>query len=325
MKKYFVIIFLISILFSSCTEQRNMPVSIGKINSVIVVVRDGVSETKAAKTLDSILVQEIYGMPQSEQLFDVSYVTEGNLNDLLKKNRNIIYLIISDTVKKEGIFKSEDVFAAPQTILFIRSSHPDSAQKLIQKSEKVILQALTNTEFRRIYEIMTKSPAIDLKKKISQNYGIDLQLINLFFEAKSTNDFMWLRLETNNYSQALILMKEPFNKENQFNPTHIRSWIDNNLKLQIPGQFEGTYMKIDDSVIKVKVDRVIINDIERIVFSGLWGVEGDFMGGPFRSHTFISKDKSSLITVYAYVYYQNEPKRNLMMDLEAILHSIKYN
>lgn len=325
MKKYSVIIFLISILFISCTEQSKMPVSIGNINSVIVVVRDGVSKTQAAKTLDSILTQEIYGMPQSEQLFDVLYVTEGNLNDLLKKNRNIIYLIISDTVKKEGIFKSEDVFAAPQTILFIRSSNPDSAQKLIQKSEKVILQALTNTEFRRIYGIMTKSPAIELKKKINQNFGIDLQLINLFFEAKSTNDFMWLRLETNDYSQALIFMKEPYNAENQFNPAHIRSWIDNTLKLQIPGQFEGTYMKIDDSVIKVKVDRVIINDIERIVFSGLWGVEGDFMGGPFRSHTFVSKDKSSLITVYAYVYYPNEPKRDLMMDLEAILHSIKYN
>jgi len=156
-----------------------MPVSIGNINSVIVVVRDGVSKTQAAKTLDSILTQEIYGMPQSEQLFDVSYVTEGNLNDLLKKNRNIIYLIISDTVKKEGIFKSEDVFAAPQTILFIRSSNPDSAQKLIQKSEKVILQALTNTEFRRIYGIMTQISSNRVKEKINQNFGIDL-LTNKF-------------------------------------------------------------------------------------------------------------------------------------------------
>ena len=64
MKKYSVIIFLISILFISCTEQSKMPVSIGNINSVIVVVRDGVSKTQAAKTLDSILTQEIYGMPQ---------------------------------------------------------------------------------------------------------------------------------------------------------------------------------------------------------------------------------------------------------------------
>lgn len=325
MKKYFYLILVISILLISCKEQSKMPVSIGSINSVVVVVRDGISNTPAAQALDSILTQEIYGMPQSEPLFNISFITEGNLNDLLKKNRNIIYLIISDTVKKDGIFKSEDVFASPQTILFIRSSNPDSAKQLILKSEHLIIQTLTNTEYRRIYQIMTKSPAVELKKKINENFGIDLQLINLFFEAKSTNDFMWLRLETNNYSQGLILMKEPLNQENQFNPLHIRSWIDNTLKLHIPGQFEGTYMKIDDSVVKVKVDRVVINDIERIVFTGLWGVEGDFMGGPFRSHTFISKDKSNMITSYAYVYYPNENKRNLMMDLEAILHSIKYN
>ncbi|HHW60100.1 MAG: DUF4837 family protein [Bacteroidales bacterium] len=324
MKKYFFAILLLLLVSLSCKEQANMPVSIGKINSVIVVLRNGVSQTPASKTLDSILTQEIYGMPQSESLFDVAHVTEANLTDLLKKNRNIIYLIISDTVKKDGIFMSEDVFATPQTILFIRSSHPDSAKKLIEKSENLIINTLKNTEYRRIYEIMSKSPAVDIKKKINENFGIDLQLINLFFEAKSTKDFMWLRLETNNYSQGLILMKEPLISENQFNPSHIRPWIDSTLKLHIPGQFEGTYMKIDDSFIKLKIDRVVINDIERIVFTGLWGVQGDFMGGPFRSHTFLSKDKTHLITVYAYVYYPSEEKRNLMMDLEAILYSIKF-
>ena len=92
MKKYFFAILLLLLVSLSCKEQANMPVSIGKINSVIVVLRNGVSQTPASKTLDSILTQEIYGMPQSESLFDVAHVTAVSYTHL--DHQGILQLLV---------------------------------------------------------------------------------------------------------------------------------------------------------------------------------------------------------------------------------------
>ena len=57
---------------------------------------------------------------------------------------------------------------------------------------------------------------------------------------------------------------------------------------------------------------------------GMWKVENDFMGGPFVSYTFADKRTGNLVTMEGYYYEPNQKKRNMVLQLEAILYSLKF-
>ena len=57
---------------------------------------------------------------------------------------------------------------------------------------------------------------------------------------------------------------------------------------------------------------------------GMWKVVNDFMGGPFVSYTFADSRTGCLVTVEGYYYEPNQKKRNQLLQLEAILYSLKF-
>ena len=56
---------------------------------------------------------------------------------------------------------------------------------------------------------------------------------------------------------------------------------------------------------------------------GLWRMKGDFMGGPFVSHTRLDKANQRIITAEIFVYSPDKLKRNLVRMLEASLYTLK--
>ena len=57
---------------------------------------------------------------------------------------------------------------------------------------------------------------------------------------------------------------------------------------------------------------------------GYWGVENDYMGGPFVSHSFYSPDGKSIIVLEAFVYAPRYDKRQYLRQAEAILYSFEW-
>lgn len=57
---------------------------------------------------------------------------------------------------------------------------------------------------------------------------------------------------------------------------------------------------------------------------GMWKVEHDFMGGPFLSYTFADSGTGQLVTVEGFYYEPNQKKRNQMLQLQAMLYSLRY-
>ena len=58
---------------------------------------------------------------------------------------------------------------------------------------------------------------------------------------------------------------------------------------------------------------------------GFWEVKGDFMGGPFVSHSFYSKDNQYIIVVEGWVYAPRYDKRQYLRQVEAIVYSFEWD
>ena len=57
---------------------------------------------------------------------------------------------------------------------------------------------------------------------------------------------------------------------------------------------------------------------------GLWRMKGDFMGGPFVSHTRLDQKNQRIITAEIFVYSPDKMKRNLVRQMEASLYTLRF-
>ena len=93
------------------------------------------------------------------------------------------------------------------------------------------------------------------------------------------------------------------------------------MKANIPGAKEGMYMSTDS--ITVDVRPIDIHGDYTMEARGLWRMKGDFMGGPFVSHTRLDKANQRIITAEIFVYSPDKLKRNLVRMLEASLYTLR--
>ena len=93
------------------------------------------------------------------------------------------------------------------------------------------------------------------------------------------------------------------------------------MKANIPGAKEGMYMSTDS--ITVDVRPIDVHGDYTMEARGLWRMKGDFMGGPFVSHTRLDKTNQRIVTAEVFVYSPNKLKRNLVRMLEASLYTLK--
>jgi hypothetical protein len=59
-------------------------------------------------------------------------------------------------------------------------------------------------------------------------------------------------------------------------------------------------------------------------YRSFWDVNSYPMGGPFISYTFVDSVASRLITIDGYIKAPKKEKRDLILHLEAIMDSFKY-
>ncbi|MBQ0143675.1 MAG: DUF4837 family protein [Bacteroidales bacterium] len=96
------------------------------------------------------------------------------------------------------------------------------------------------------------------------------------------------------------------------------------LQKNVPGMFDNTYMTTSEFVLP-GVKFLKYQGREFVETRGLWEVENDFMGGPFVSHTFFSKDGKELIVIEAWVYAAKFDKRQFMRQTESFLYSFEWD
>ena len=144
-----------------------------------------------------------------------------------------------------------------------------------------------------------------------------------FYVAKKAPEFMWVRKETQHNSQGMIIYSYDFVDTMSFDRSRILSFRNSMTQEYIPGPTEGSYMVVAEEYSPIISKRTEFDKKFAIETRGLWRLEGDFMGGPFVNYTFVDEKTNKVITIDSYVYAPNAPKRDLMIQMEAIAHSFR--
>ncbi len=320
------VILLITILFFSACEMKKtrLPHSTGKTSEMLVVTNNKAQwNSKIGEKIKEFFGQEQICLPQPEPLFTMFNIPEKSFSKMFKPNRNIFIVDINNKIEKPQIESKKDFWAIPQRVIKITAPNDSSFIKIFNENKEAILSLYQEVERERINKAFASIKQGKVIAELDRNLMLTLSIPSGYKVAVKGNNFMWIRKETLKESQGIIIYCFNYTDTNSFNLENIIAKRNEITKKYIPGPTNDSYMQVSEEVILPVAKQINFNDQFAIETRGLWKVEGDFMGGPFLSYTLIDELRNRVITIDAYVYAPKDNKRNLLLQLEAILHTFK--
>ncbi len=329
-KRIFGFLILLSLVFltTSCDQKTGStkPRSIGSTSEILVVLDNQQQwDNTIGKTIRTYFEKEQYGLNQVEPIFNVAHLGKQNFSDMFKKHRNILIVHIDPKLTKTKVESIEDLWASPQQIINIESPSNQLFSEALSENASTIIDKYNLAERKRILSVYRPSSRNKATNQLAKTFHYKMTIPSGFFVAKSEPGFMWIRKEANNYSQGILIIAEPYQDTAQFSSASIVARSNRFLQQFVPGEQDSSYMQIDEEYVDVQVKTItdFITDYA-VELRGLWNVEGDFMGGPFLSYTFLDPQTNQIVTLHGYVYHPNKKKRDLLRQVESILYSTQF-
>ena len=322
------IIICVVALMSSVSCRNNtkplLPNVSGKAGEVIVVVGKDNWEGNLGNEIGSLLARDCEYLPQREPLYSLVNLSPAAFTDMFKLHRNIVIFNIDSTVTKQGVVYRTDVWAHPQCVIQVNASCADSAVVVLDRNGENITGAIEQAERNRViantllYEESKLADVVDnmIGGKVHFPVGYTLK--------KVTDDFIWIADEKQYTTQGIFIYKYPATDEQPFSEENIISRRNAFLKEYVPGMLDNTYMTTSVFV-KPGIKFLKYHDLDFVETRGLWEVYNDFMGGPFVSHSFYSKDGKDIIVLEAWVYAPKYDKRQYLRQTESLLYSFEWD
>jgi hypothetical protein len=325
MKKILSIL-VITILLSACVgnDKFILKESIGKLNKVMVVAKISDWTGDVGKEVRNSFGELMVGLPQPEPILDASQVAPSGFSTMMKASRNI--LIISESTN-EGFSVKNNIYAQPQTIVYIQAKDDAGIIKLLQKHKKEIRSTFLEADIKFTQGIFEKDKQDNTHYKTLQNLRISLTIPNKFNTVDDTGDFLWLRNHLTSGiaktgSNNILVYSIPLGDESKV-AENIVAVRDSIGEKHIPGTDAETQHMITEEAYTPFTFDATIDGKKAYETRGKWEVKNDFMAGPFLNYTIIDKKNNRLIIFEGFTYAPSVNKRAFLFELEAIAKSMK--
>jgi len=327
MKTKIGILLLILFVFGTACQQKGGKIIhqniTGKAGEMIVVMSKVAWDDAPGNVLRKTLAQPQLSLPQEEPLFDLVSIPHEAFKDIFLSTRNIIQTKISPITENTGVTFANDVWAYPQAIVQINARNNEEFERLFTENSDKIVAYFLKAERDRLtmnYKKLYDKAAYNILEK---NHDIFLTVPPGYKVATQGKDFTWVRYETPDISQAVMIYTFPYTSDSTFTLKYLLDKRDSVLKANVPGSVADSYMTTERRVESVlQVTRHNGNYAAEV--RGLWRVENDFMGGPFVMLAELDAYRQRVVVADGYVYSPSKNKRNLTRQVEAILYSLQF-
>ena len=298
--------------------------SLGKLNKVMVVTKasdwNGDLGTAIKKSFGEILI----GLPQPEPILSVSQIAPNGFKSMMKVSRNI--LIIGEG-KKEDFYIKKNVYAQPQTVIYLYGVDDASVIEVFNAHKKEIIDAYISSDILRTQNIF-KAKKLDASKyKTLQQIGVSFIIPENFKTVDDTGEFLWLRQHLRSGiaktgSNNILVYAIPLEDETKIaeNILAVRNRIG---KKYIPGTDPETMHMITEKAYTPFTSEIILDGKKAFETRGKWEVKNDFMAGPFVNYSVVDKKNNRIVVFEGFTYAPSVNKRAFLFELEAIAKSMK--
>lgn len=316
----------LGVLISGCSQmdRSGLQPSTGGTNELMVVTNSEIVwKGLVGQAISGYFGQDVPGLPQSENMFDMAHIPEDNLSKMLRIHHNVFIVDINSEFKEPIIETRKDHWATPQRVVKMTVPDEETFFKEFDAHKEAFLELFDANERRRVNQAYGVIEDYKITNLIEEKFGIDMLVPKSFYVATDEDDFLWIRREAERFSQAIMIHSYPYTDTIAFNYNRIIEIRDSITHKNVPGPSAGSFMKI--SMIEPPVTKAFdFNGNYAVEMRGMWDLEGDFMGGPFLSYTLVDQSTNRVITIEGYVYNPSHDKRDLVRQLESLIYTMSF-
>ncbi len=320
-----IIYALLFLVLFSCKgdDQYILNPSVGKLNKILIVTKGNDWDGNIGKALRNTFGERQVGLPQPEPILSVSQLDPKGFGSMMKYHRNVFFVTRAE---QEAFVVKHDVYARPQTLVYLQAKDEESILKLFEKHKSTVVKTFLASDVKYVQGLFQKERLDDSQYKTLQNLGISLTINKNFKTVDDTGEFLWLRQHllsgiAKTGSNNILVYSLPLTNEDKIadNISKVRDSIG---KIYIPGSREGMYMITEEAYTPYTFDTEIAGR-KAYETRGKWEVKNDFMAGPFLNYTIVDKPNNRIIVFEGFTYAPSINKRAFIFELEAIGRSMK--
>ena len=296
----------------------------GKAGEVLVVIEREQWEGNLGVSIRETLAGDTPYLAQREPLFSVSNVPAGSFTNMFKMHRNLLLVNINPQNQSNGVVYKNNVWARPQALVQLNAADEDQALSLFQEAGPVIAEFFEQSERDRVIANAKLYEERALQPPVEKVTGGILHFPTGYHCKKFTDDFVWIADEKQYVQQYVMIYRYPVPQQGDvFSVENIISERNAVMKANVPDMFDGSFMTTSTAM-EPTVRSLKYHGRAFVETRGFWEVQGDFMGGPFVSHSFYSPDGKDIIVLEAFVFAPRYDKRQYLRQVESLLYSFEW-
>ena len=318
-------VLLSAILLSACGKGYNTSTILGSSGEVVVVMGQNDWEGALGQSVRSALESPVDFLDPAEQKFKLYFVKDGSLSRQLSMNRNIVIFRLGEEVDSSLVMYRKDVWAHPQIVVQVNAKTAAEASQMVSAEADAIFRQIELAEIRRNVDKCFKYEIKDITRKIEAIAGGAPRIPDTGYRvANEAENFIWVGSASQYITSGIIVTTYPATGDGtDLDPDRITRHLRGQINRHVPGGPEGSYMDIADEMIPLVSD-IQVNGRMIKQIRCRWKIQGDPMGGPYVSHSFLTPDGSRVVTMMAFLYCQRYENRNYFRQAESILYSFKW-
>ena len=304
---------------ASCTiNTGTLPSAQGNVGEVLVIMRDYLWRGACGDSIRHYLTEPVMGLPAPEPMFALRQQDE--LTAFMQKSRNVLIVNIDQGLETTTLKYRSDVYSKFQLIFNLDAPSADSAIACMYKNKDLIIGNFLMKGRDAIIEDYKKSVAQPIVDHLREKYQVDIVIPTSYKLGMEKEDFVWIAREEGERQWGILMWKEPYISIDQLNTDNLIAKM-NAMTRAVTGNAAGSYMA-EETLFPPVVKRFEKNGVYTVQMNGLWQMENGFAGGPYVHQTIVDIKHNQLVTAHGFVFYPMREKRQMVRQLEAILHSM---
>jgi hypothetical protein len=323
MNKTHFLLLILPFLFFSClkkNEKIHQHTDSSKINTISIIIDDQLWYGEVGDSIRNKFASPVIGLVQEEPLFTINQYPAKILEGFMTDGRNIIVVKKTNTSKFEI---TKNVYTSPQNVFRISGKSVSDIIAAFEIHTPQIIRIIRETEIAECQKINSKSllnPAI-----LNNKFHIKLDVPTGYEYALHKRNFIWLKKEMISGSTSLLIYQVPIR-----NITKNSDIVGNIVKMRdsvgryIKGREPNTQM-ITEEAYAPYLSKITLDGKTAYETKGTWDLRNDFMTGPFINYAIIDKAYNRILVLEGFCYSPSNEERDSMLELEAIIKSVKIN
>jgi hypothetical protein len=291
-----------------------------EINSLAIAVNDILWNGEIGDSLRKKFAAPVDGLPQEEPIFTIQQFPV-KLFDTHKNAHTNLILIKKE--EKTSYKLVHNKYMNPQNLVVISGKTIPEILNFIEINGDSLVSIFKETEIKRNQNLIRENVLSDAK--IRKKFKVALDVPETFQYVMEKPNFIWMKKEILSGNASVLIYKVPFKtllKDDNIvkNIIEMRDFFGSKY---IHGKNKNTSMITEESYAPY-FDITVIDTKRAYETKGTWELKGDYMSGSFINYAILDRKKKEFIVIEGFCYAPSTSKRDLMMELEAIIKSVHF-